>query len=341
MRSVVYKNSKMQLIQREEPQVIRPDDVKIKIAYCGICGSDLHIVRKELDFMFAELPYLTMGHEASGVIVELGPEATNKGLKVGDKVVYYYNEHCGKCYYCVNGMQQFCENMQTNGSAMSDYIVVNEQAVYKLPADTDLARAALVEPISVCLHGIDMIGIQPGKSVFISGGGTMGMILAQLAKLSGGVNLTISEPIEAKRKVALECGVEYVIDPINQDVYKEAMKITKERGYDVVIECSGSAAACPSAYAVTGKGGTLEFFAALYPVDYSFPLNLQQAFYKEVKIISGVYQSPYTFSRSVALLPKMNFEPFFKENIFKPEEMEAAFAAQLNGKTVKSLIRFS
>lgn len=97
------------------------------------------------------------------MITELGPAATCKGLKVGDRVVYYYNEHCGSCYYCRNGQEQFCENMTGTSAAFSDYIVVREQSVHKLADTCSLKKGALIEPISVCLHGIDLIGIKPAS----------------------------------------------------------------------------------------------------------------------------------------------------------------------------------
>ncbi|HHX37846.1 MAG TPA: alcohol dehydrogenase catalytic domain-containing protein, partial [Clostridiaceae bacterium] len=176
MRSIQYfKDGVVKLVDIPEPEIVNDDDVKIKIAYCGVCGSDLHFKRAELDFLVGDEGY-PMGHEATGVVVELGPNATAKGLKVGDEVCYYFNTHCGSCYYCRNGQEQYCSSMEINMSAMSDFIVVREQCVHKLNG-IDLHRAALIEPISVCLHGVDMIGIKPGQTVAISGGGLMGGII--------------------------------------------------------------------------------------------------------------------------------------------------------------------
>ena len=192
MRSIRYfGNGTLKMLDIPEPQITRPDDVKIKVAYCGVCGSDLHFKRAELDFLFDKENGTPIGHEASGVITELGPAATAKGLKVGDQVTYYYNEHCGSCYYCRNGQEQFCENMTGSSAAMSDYLVVREQAVHKLVGGCDLKRGALIEPISVCLHGIDLARIKVGSTVAISGGGTMGMLMTQLAKRSGATKLTV------------------------------------------------------------------------------------------------------------------------------------------------------
>ena len=127
MRSIRYfGNGDVHLAEVPEVQITAPDEVKIRIAYCGVCGSDLHTKRAELDQLYGDSVKtgMAMGHEATGTVVELGPAATAKGLKVGDRVVYYFNTHCGSCYYCRNGQEQFCTSMRVNMSAMSDYLVV-------------------------------------------------------------------------------------------------------------------------------------------------------------------------------------------------------------------------
>lgn len=343
MRSIRYfGNGTLKMVEAPEPEIKRADEVKIRVAYCGVCGSDLHFKRAELDFLFEGDEGTPIGHEATGVITELGPAATCKGLKVGDRVVYYYNEHCGSCYYCRNGQEQFCENMTGTSAAFSDYIVVREQSVHKLADACSLKKGALIEPISVCLHGIDLIGIKPGQSVAISGGGTMGMIMTQLALHSGGTNITVIEPIAMKREMAKKLGAVHTIDPVNQDRKEEAMKITDGRGFDVVIEASGSWRACDGIEELVGKGGTLEFFAALYRHDYDYKLNLLNAFFKEIRIVGGVFQSPYAFPRSIALVNTLDLDPILEMDcVFTPEAFEDAFEAQMNGRTIKSLVQFT
>ena len=111
-------------------QPLGDEDVRIKVAYCAICGSDPHLV----EGIFGLEPPFGLGHEMSGVIVELGPKATKKGLKVGDRVAGNFLHFCGTCYYCQNGQQQFCEHAdETNYPGMSESIVWHEYQVYKLP----------------------------------------------------------------------------------------------------------------------------------------------------------------------------------------------------------------
>ena len=157
-----------------------------------------------------------------------------------------------------------------------------------------------------------------------------------------GTNITVIEPIAMKREMAKKLGAVHTIDPVNQDRKEEAMKITDGRGFDVVIEASGSWRACDGIEELVGKGGTLEFFAALYRHDYDYKLNLLNAFFKEIRIVGGVFQSPYAFPRSIALVNTLDLDPILEMDcVFTPEAFEDAFEAQMNGRTIKSLVQFT
>jgi len=339
MKSIRYTMPGYGCYDVPEPQILNPDDVKIRVAYASICGSDIHTIKGDMDeyFKFEPGTLIPLGHEASGVVVELGPEANVKGLRVGDKVAYYYNKYCGKCYFCRNGQEQFCLNVTSNGSAMSEYMVLSEQQVFKLPADIDLAKACLIEPITVALHGIDMCRIKAGSKVAISGGGGIGLILLQLARLSGATRLTLIEPVAEKRELGIKLGADFTIDPVHENVVQRGREITGNLGYDVVIESSGVPAACQPAYDILSRGGILQFFA-IY-ADYKFPLDLMDMWDREATICA-VFQSPYMFPRAIALFDRLNLDDFVKY-IFKPEDCVKAFEAQMTGKPPKVMFKFS
>jgi len=278
-----------------------------------------------------------LGHESSGTIVELGSKANSKGLKIGDKCIFYFNLYCGKCHYCRNGQENLCSNVQAGVYGMAEYAVVNEQQVHKVPEAMPLEEACLVEPVSVCLRGVDLANIKPGNSAAISGGGTIGLITLELAILAGATMVTLIEPIEEKRKLALGLGADFVLDPNTQDVGTEALKITESRGFDAVFECSGSRAATQPAFGILGRGGTL-VLVAIYGTDYNFPINTDQLFYKEATI-RGCHQSPYMFPRTIALMNKMNLKPFTTA-IFPLEEALKAYGIHKTGKFPKVIIKF-
>lgn len=342
MKAIAYAMPGINLIDIPEPQIEKEGQVKVKVHYASICGSDIHTVKGEADGHFQELGFkpgdpIVIGHEASGIITEITPGSNDKGLKAGDKVTFYYNQHCGNCYFCRNGQEQFCLNMKCSDSAMTEYIVLDQQQVYKLDDEVDLAKACIIEPISVCLHGIDLANIRPGDKVAISGGGGVGLLLLQLARLSGASKLTLIEPIEEKRILAKKLGADYTMNPMEEDTVARAMEITENLGYDVVIETSGSRHAVLPAYKIASRGATVELFA-IYG-DYKFELDLLDMWQRELRL-QTVFQSPYMFPRAIAVFPKLDLDDYVKA-VFAPEQYQEAFDTMMKGKAAKVIFKFA
>jgi 2-desacetyl-2-hydroxyethyl bacteriochlorophyllide A dehydrogenase len=308
------------------------EDVKIKVAYCAICGSDPHLV----EGIFGWTVPFGMGHEVSGIIVELGKKATVNGFKVGDRVAGNFLHFCGRCYYCKNGQQQFCESIPEGNSGMSEYVVWHESQVYKLPDDISLKKGCMLEPTSIAVRVADKVKMKVGQRVAINGGGPIGLLIMQVLKMNGATSLTMIEPIADRRAVAIEMGADYTIDPITNDIVDETNKITNKRGFDVVIDASGSVKAVANLPKITAKGGLL-LYAGMYPNTYEMPLNLYQYCYQNEITITGFFVSPYTFPRAVQLLPKMQLDKFITK-VFPIDNAEEAFAAHISGKYLKVLI---
>lgn len=315
-------------------QKMGPEDVRIKVAYCAICGSDPHLVEGIFGW---EAPF-GMGHKLSGVIMEVGEKATKKGLKVGDRIAGNFLRFCGTCYYCQNGQQQFCQFAdESNNPGMAETVVWHESQVYKLPDDVSLRQGCMLEPVSVAVRMMDKVRPRFGDRILISGGGPIGLLGLQAMKMYGATSLTLSEPIASRRELALKYGADHVIDPLNQDILEEAMKITDGLGFDAVVDCSGSVHAVGVLPKLTAKGGTL-LYGAMYPNDFEMPLNLYQYCYANELTISGYYVSPYTFPRSKQMLSRFDLEAL-TEKVFDIDDAEAAFEAQLSGKYPKILIK--
>ena len=315
-------------------QPLGDEDVRIKVAYCSICGSDPHLA----EGIFGTDVPIPLGHELSGVIVEVGPKATKKGLKVGDRVAGNFLKFCGTCYYCQNGQQQFCEySGEYNRPGMAETIVWHESQAYKLPDDISLKTGCLLEPTSVAVRVMDKAQPQVGQRVAVIGGGPIGLLTLQMIKMMGATSLTLVEPIAERRAIGVEYGADHTIDPLNQDVVATAMELTGDRGYDIVIDCSGSVKAIEPLPQITAKGGKL-IFAAMYPGDYEFPLNIYQYCYANELTITGLFVSPYTYPRAAQILPRMNLDALTTK-VFDLEDGVAAFEAQVSGKYPKILIR--
>ena len=314
-------------------QPLGEEDVRIKVAYCAICGSDPHLVENIFGW---EVPF-GIGHELSGIVVELGPKATRKGLKVGDKVSGNFLKFCGTCYYCQNGQQQFCEHAdESNNPGMSEYIVWHESQVYKMPDDVSLKEACLLEPVSVAVRLMDKVELKIGQTVAICGGGPIGLLATQAIAMSGASKLALIEPIAGRRDLALKYGATHVLDPMAEDVKKTAMDITGGRGFDVVIDCSGSTKAVYDLPYITAKGGKL-IYAAMYPNDFEMPLNIYKYCYANELTITGMYVSPYAFPRAFQIFPKFDLSAF-TDTVFPIDDAAEAFKAQISGKHIKILI---
>lgn len=338
MRQLAYTRPGLSLLEREEPSILKPTDVKVRIHFSSLCGTDLHIVQGHFDRLFEGDAPVWLGHEASGVVEELGPSATAKGLAVGDPVTFYFNRYCGSCLECRSGNEQFCTSVDATLTFMSDAVVLDEQQVFALPEGLPLVQAALVEPVSVALRGVDLCRIEAGDRVAVFGGGGIGQLAASLARRSGAATVVLFEPVAEKRELAVRRGADAAFDPIEDDVDEVVARFTGGRGFDVVIEASGAGPACETAFAIAARGGTVEFLATYRP-DYVFPLAMGDAFLHEITLITGVYQSPYALPRAIALAPLLDLGDLI--TVFAPEEAARAFEAQSQGSAIKAVFDFT
>ncbi|GAB2045290.1 hypothetical protein AGATL06_17870 [Agathobaculum sp. TL06] len=313
---------------------VGPEEVKIKVAYCSICGSDPHIVGGA----FGLEPPFGLGHEMSGVIVELGERAGDTGLKVGDHVGGNFLHYCGSCYYCKTGNPEYCENAG-NEPCMAEYVVWHKSQVVKLPKGVSLLQGCMMEPLSIGVRIMDKSNLQTGGRVLVSGGGPIGLITCQLFKKRGAACLTLSEPNQERCAIARSIGVDYTVDPTKEDLFARGMEITEGHGYDVIVEVSGVPGAAQSVLPLAAKCGTV-LFSAMFPNSYDLPFNLYEYCYNRQITVSGTYCTHFNFERTALMLPDMDFSAFTKpEQIFDIDDCEQAFAAHLSGKYPKIVIR--
>lgn len=199
-------------------------------------------------------------------------------------------------------MQHFCTDNIGVGTTVdggfAEYVIMHEKQLYTFSDDLSFIEAAMAEPVSCCLHGIDLCHIKSGDTVLVIGGGPIGMIMLQLAKNEGATKLILSEPVEEKRELALKLGATKVIDPINEDVQAVLDEYTPN--VNVVIECVGNIHTQEDAVKFAGKGATVMFFGLASPED-SFPLKPDDVFKKELHITSS-FINPYTYERAIQVL---------------------------------------
>lgn len=287
-------------IEEVQKPVPGTDEVLIKVMACGICGTDVHIFCGDSG-CFPTPMGTTLGHEFSGIIEEVGENV--KEFKSGDRVCVDPNKMCGECYYCKSGIGHFCEKMTGIGTGVdggfAQYCVVPKSQIYKIADTTSYEAAAMTEPVACCVHGIDMCEISAGDTVAVIGGGMIGMIMLQLAKISGAGKLIMIEPVEEKRKIAKKLGADICIDPITENV-KGVLSDNGVNRISCVIECVGKTSTIEQAIDIAGKKSVVMMFGLTAPEDV-ISVKPFEVFQKEV-ILKASFINPYTQKRALELI---------------------------------------
>ncbi len=324
-----------------EPPDPDPDWVKVKIAYCGICGSELHSIDPEYTSGRPQIRRSTKevsiyrrigGHEASGTVVAVGSNV--KGIEAGQRVGMNFRTPCGTCYYCRNKMEHFCERIIPATGAYAGYALYHANAVYHLPDSVSLEVGALLEPLSVAVHAVDLAEVRPGCTMAIMGAGPIGILTLEVALKAGATKVLVSEPVESRRKLAKQLGATVVVDPRTDDLNKVAGELTGGRGFDRIIEASGKRAVAEQALTLADRCGIVVCLA-VYPFGTEIGVPSLHFNGKELTI-KGVVISPYCFPRSVNLLSELELEPLI--SIRPVDEINEAYQDLLAGKGMKVLL---
>lgn len=273
---------------------LQAGDVRVKVSYCGICGSDYHKLQGKQNTRPVTYP-VALGHEISGIVSEVGENVTE--FAVGDRVVVDPNWSCGECYYCKNGKSWLCERSRGVVKGMKETVDAPQKNVYHLPDSLSLCNAALAEPVACCLRGLDRLGLRAGERVALVGFGAIGAIMLNLLKNAGAGEIAVIECNEARRALALEMGATVFFncgEQIKIDEYAQNNPI------DCVIECVGNSSAQQTALSVAGKGATVVMFG-VSDADERISLSMYDAFIKELTIRTS-YINPHTTERAIRLL---------------------------------------
>ena len=300
MKSAVFYGKHDLRIEDHPRPALGPNDVLIRVKACGICGTDVHIY--EGDEGAAEVtPPTILGHEFSGVIEEIGEKVTS--CKVGDRVCIDPNCYCDACEACRNGIAHYCSSMIGYGTTVdggfAEFCAVNERQVYHLGKNTSFLQGAMTEPVACCLHGLDMCEIQPGHQVVVIGGGMIGLLMLQLAKLAGAAKIALLEPVEAKREVGRKLGADVCIDPLHEDV-KAVLAANGMTWINTVIECVGKPSTIEQGIEIAGNKAVVMMFGLTKPQE-TISVKPFEIFKKEL-VLKASYINPYTQKRALDLI---------------------------------------
>ena len=347
MKAVVIKSVGVIEVQDVPEPECEPDEIKVKIAYAGICGSDPKIVDGTLGAAFPAGaigdPLKTtpqregvkiLGHEASGTIVKIGKDVKGD-FRIGQHVAMNFRKTCGGCYYCQNKMEHFCERVMPFVGVMADYGCFKESLVYPLSDDLPLDAGAFLEPLSIAVHTIDIAKMEVGDSVIITGGGPIGLLTLQLAVKAGAAKVLLSEPIAEKRELAKRFGADVIVDPLHEDLLAIANKFTDRRGFNVCIEATGIPALARQLILLSERCGSI-VWAGVYPGNIDLGVPIFYMYSKELSVHS-VKLAPYSFPRALQILPKLDLKPLI--TVYPLEDALKAFEAHKKGKDIKILLK--
>jgi 2-desacetyl-2-hydroxyethyl bacteriochlorophyllide A dehydrogenase len=277
-----------------------PDDLLVRVEACGICGTDRHLLHGE----FPSTPPVTLGHEFCGIVEAMGGDV--RGFKLGDRITGDPNISCGRCPQCMNGRVNLCRNLRAIGihrdGGFADYVIVPQKQAFTLPLELDPVHGAFCEPLACCLHGIDMAEIKAGSSVVVLGGGVIGLLTVQLARLAGATTVILSTRQAVKRKLAEELGATATVDPSSSDIIEAIAGPggLVPGGVDVVLECAGVPDTVEQTTRLAKAGGTVVILGVM-PQGAKVELEPFDILFRELRVL-GSFINPFVHRRAADLV---------------------------------------
>ena len=327
MKQVVLTGiRKMSFVDVQTLELLNPNEVKIKLATIGVCGSDIHYYSVgKIGTQIVEYPF-PVGHECSGIIEEIGENVTN--IKVGDLVVVDPAVHCGVCDQCLAERPHTCRNGKFLGcpgqldGCLGEYIVMPDFTCFPVTGKLNSAQAALIEPLSIGVYAVNLAEIKSkSTSVGIFGAGPIGLSILMKLLADKIDNIGIIEPLQYRLAKTKEIGAAYFINPENENV-EEIIQQKEEYLLDVVFEASGEQDAVTNALKILKPGGKLVLVGIPPSAQYTFNMDLMRR--KELKVIN-VRRQNHCVEEAINLVVtgKIDIEKMVTHNFTLKETAEA------------------
>jgi (R,R)-butanediol dehydrogenase/meso-butanediol dehydrogenase/diacetyl reductase len=323
MKAVLYKGPNQLALADLPKPVPGAGEVLLKVHDCGICGSDLHAVQ----FGLGLKPDCVLGHEFCGEISEIGPEVS--GYAAGERVAAVPFSSCGVCDHCRRGQGYHCEKLKSIGlgplpGAYAEYVACPAASLLKLPARLNSRQGALVEPLSVGLHGVNRSRIKPGTPSIVMGAGPVGLATMLWCKAKGADPVVVSEIAPGRRELALRLGASAVVNPRE---YNPGAKVRELCGRlpEVVFECIGVKSTLNEAVSLVDKCGQVVVIGVCMEPDQIMPLHF---IFKEVSINFALAYTRSDFEETIQALAtgRINADPLITD-VIGLEQVPAAFEA--------------
>lgn len=328
-----YEKNNVKVENIEEPKVLE-GQVKIKVKWCGICGSDLHEYLAGPIFIPVGQPHpisggkapVVLGHEFSGEVVEVGEGVTK--FNVGDRVVVEPIVACGKCPACKEGKYNLCSSLGFHGlcgsgGGLSEYTVFPEEYVHKLPDSISYEKAALIEPLTVALHSLRVGNFMAGQTALVLGSGPIGLATIECLKAAGAKLVIVLQRKSIRQEYAKRAGADIVLDPNEVDVASEVRKLTDGIGVDVSFETTGAKVGFDAGLNSLKYDGTM-VVTSIWEGEISF--NPNTLVFGEKKIV-GTLAYRHEFPSVIALMndERIKAEGWITKRIALEDVVEEGF----------------
>lgn len=280
--------------------IVGSDDLLVRVEACGICGSDRHMFRGEYP---TALP-VTLGHEFCGTVEAAGSNVTR--LAVGARITGDPNIACGTCRHCRDGRPNLCDSLTAIGvfrdGGFADYVLVPQSQAVELPRDLSAIHGAFTEPLACCLHGLDVARIRPGDAVVVIGGGVIGLLMVQLARLAGATTVVLTTRQKPRRELGEALGATHAVDAARPDALAAIAGPggIVPGGADVVLECAGVPETFAQSIALARRGGAIVPFGVT-PRGARVAVEPFELLTRELRI-EPAWLNPLTHGRAAALI---------------------------------------
>lgn len=320
----------------------KDDEVLVQIQYVGVCGSDLHYYETGRIGDYIVEPPFVLGHEASGIVKELGKNVTN--LKVGDRVALEPGATCGKCEFCRTGRYNLCPDViffatPPVDGVLCEYAAHPSDLCFKLPDSVSSMNGALIEPLAVGFHAADQGGAKAGQNAIIFGAGCIGLMTLLALKSYGLNNITVVDILENRLEQAKKLGATNVVNTLDKDYMDQFNKITNNKGFDIAFETAGTEITTRLAIDVIKKGSHLVCVGYSKTGEMTLPMSL--VLDKELTL-NTVFRYRHIYPKAIEAVASGRIDPSkVVTDIFDFDDVQNALDKSVADKAniVKSVIK--
>jgi len=344
MKAVVYHAPGDVRVEQVPTPGCGPGELLVKVDACAVCGSDLKSFRHGNPRI---KPPLTMGHEFTGLIEQVGKDA--EGFAAGERIVMATTISCGECLYCRRGWRNLCANLAPMGfsypGGMAERVAVPARAVanghvVKVPPELKAEHAALAEPVSCAVNSADNSGIQEGDTVVVLGAGPMGLINVCVARGLGAGTIILSEISETRLAMAKPFDCDVLVNPAEQDLRQVVLDATGGLGADVAIVAAPAAQPQETAIGLVRKRGTVCLFASLPKGSSEITIDSRPLHYGELRLVGTSDSTPRHVAKAVELLASGKIPADrLVSHVLPLDEVHKAFDLMVSGEALRVVLR--